>query len=64
MSHLCDSTVAGPAVRRDNVLATRCEYPPFRYPPEGLKNNKKNRNSKYCFCFSSDQARVIFPIKD
>ena len=24
-SHLCESTVAGLAVRRDNVLATRCE---------------------------------------
>ena len=33
MSHLCDSTVAGPAVRRDNVLASKCECPPFRYPP-------------------------------
>ena len=26
MSHLCDSTVAGPTVRRDIVLATKCEY--------------------------------------
>ena len=33
MSHLCDSTVAGPTARRDNVLASKCEYPPFRYPP-------------------------------
>ena len=32
MSHLCDSTVAGPTARRDNVLASRCEYPPFRIP--------------------------------
>ena len=33
MSHLCDSTVASPTARRDNVLASKCEYPPFRYPP-------------------------------
>ena len=33
MSHLRDSTVAGPTARRDNVLASKCEYPPFRYPP-------------------------------
>ena len=33
MSHLCDSTVAGPTAQRDNVLASKCEYPPFRYPP-------------------------------
>ena len=32
MSHLCDSTVAGPSARRDNVLASKYEYPPFRYP--------------------------------
>ena len=32
MSHLCDSTVAGPTARRDNVLASKCEYPPFRHP--------------------------------
>ena len=32
-SHLCDSKVAGPAVQRDTVLATRCEeYPRFCYP--------------------------------
>ena len=33
MSHLFDSTVAGPTARRDNVLASKYEYPPFRYPP-------------------------------
>ena len=33
MSHLCDSTVAGLTARRDNVLASKCEYPPFSYPP-------------------------------
>ena len=27
MSHLCDSSVAGSTVRRDNVLASRCEDP-------------------------------------
>ena len=32
MSDLCDSTVAGPAAQRDNALASKCEYPPFRYP--------------------------------
>ena len=31
--HLCDSTVAaGPTAPIDNVLASECEYPPFRYP--------------------------------
>ena len=30
MSHLCDSTVAGLAVQSDNILATRCEYQPFK----------------------------------
>ena len=33
MSHLRDGTVAGPAAQRVNVLASKCEYPPFRYPP-------------------------------
>ena len=33
MSHLCDTTVAGPATRRDNVLASKSEYPPFRHQP-------------------------------
>ena len=33
LSHLCDNAVAGPTARRDNVLASKCEYPPFRYPP-------------------------------
>ena len=32
MSHLCDSKVDGPTARRDNVLANKCEYPPFCYP--------------------------------
>ena len=27
----CDSTVASLEARRDNVLASKCEYPPFRY---------------------------------
>ena len=27
MSHLCDGTVDGPTARRDNVLASKCEYP-------------------------------------
>ena len=26
MSHLCDRTVAGPTARRNNVLASNCEY--------------------------------------
>ena len=33
MMHLCDSTVAGPAVQRGNVLATRYEYPPLSVTP-------------------------------
>ena len=32
MSHLCDSTVAGPTARRDNVLTSKCEYPPSITP--------------------------------
>ena len=36
MSHLCDSTVAGPTARRDNVLASKCKYSPFHYPPPPL----------------------------
>ena len=31
MSHLCDSTVAGPTEWKDIVLASKCEYPPFRH---------------------------------
>ena len=27
MSHLCDSTVAGPAAQTDSVLASKSEYP-------------------------------------
>ena len=26
-------SVACPTARRDNVLASKCKYPPFRYPP-------------------------------
>ena len=33
MSHLCDSTVAGLTARRDKLLASKCEYPPFRHLP-------------------------------
>ena len=33
MSHLFDSIVAGPTARRANVLASKCEYTPFRYTP-------------------------------
>ena len=33
MSHSYDSTVAGPTARRNNALASKYEYPPFRYPP-------------------------------
>ena len=32
MPHLCDSTVARPALPRDNALVNRCEYPLFCYP--------------------------------
>ena len=32
MSYLCDSTVSGPTARGDNVLASQCDYPPFRSP--------------------------------
>ena len=31
VSHLFDITVAGPTARRDNLLASTCEYTPFRY---------------------------------
>ena len=44
MSHLCDSTVAGPTARRDNGLASKCEYPPFLYPPsEGARHKRKQK---------------------
>ena len=33
MLHLCDSTVASLTARTDNVVASKCEYPPFRYVP-------------------------------
>ena len=33
MSHFCDSTVAGPATKRDNAMASQWEYPPFPLPP-------------------------------
>ena len=33
MSHLCDSTFAGPTARRDNVLASKMRIPPFPLPP-------------------------------
>ena len=36
MKYLGDSAVAGPAARKDNVLASGSEYPPFRYPPFNL----------------------------
>ena len=29
MSHLCDSTVAGPTARRDNLLASKCQDATF-----------------------------------
>ena len=31
------SMVAGPTAQRDNVLASKCEYPAFRYPPPPSK---------------------------
>ena len=45
MSHLCDSTVAGPATRRDNALASKCEYPPFPYPPRLNCNSIESRDT-------------------
>ena len=36
MSHLCNSTVAGPTARRDNVLASKCKYPLLNVPPTYL----------------------------
>ena len=50
MSHLCDSTVAGPTARRDNALASKYEYSPFRYPP--LKSALLN--SQYQFAVHSE----------
>ena len=41
---LSDSTVAGPTARRDNALASKCEYPPFRYP---LLNVPEKRYAMY-----------------
>ena len=41
---MCDSTVAGPAARRDKVLASNCEYPPFRYPPFKCARNREEQS--------------------
>ena len=43
MQHLCDHTVADPGAQRDKILASKCEYPPFRHAifipaKEGLIN--------------------------
>ena len=71
MSHLCDSTVASPTARRDNVLASKCEYPPFRYPllnvpysvrlttirTETITN--ENLGIFGCFRFRSGKANVV-----
>ena len=43
MSHLCDTTVAGLAARRGNVLASICEYPLLRYPPFKITGNERER---------------------
>ena len=32
MWYLCDGTAAGRGMRKDNILALSCIYPPFRYP--------------------------------
>ena len=44
MPHLGDSTVAGPTAQRDNVLASKCEYPlavtPLLNVPGKLCENK------------------------
>ena len=42
MSRLFDITVAGVAKRKDNVLATRCEYPPFKPACEYVLPQNKN----------------------
>ena len=42
---MCDSTVAGPTAQTDNVLASKCEYPPFRYPLLIVLENSKRRSS-------------------
>ena len=62
MSHLCDSTVAGPAMRTDNVLPSMsCKHAPCRYPPllatsithcKGNRNrNRKETDPDLIFCF-------------
>ena len=58
MSHLRDSTVAGPTVRRDNALASKCEYPllnvpsilqsPIR-PPHGTQDDYTAHLAIYTF---------------
>ena len=58
MQHLCDSTVAGPGARRDNVLASKCQYPPFRYPPL-LKPARKVSCNKYRQYFFKTKKRYV-----
>ena len=54
MLHFCDSTVAGPTAQRDNLLASKCEYPPFRYPPfqcaRALTSNSASYDSTVRVC--------------
>ena len=56
MTHLRDSTVAGPVVQKGDVLATTCEYPPpfqtcpititWRVPPSMVKRFRSRLWSK------------------
>ena len=47
---MCDRTVASLAARRENVLASKCEHPPFLQPllnpPEG-KGQVKSSNASW-----------------
>ena len=47
MSHLCDSTVAGLAMRIDNVLSNKCEYPlsvaPLLNVPDNIRATQAHK---------------------
>ena len=58
MSHSCGSnTLAGPAVRRDNALATVCECP-VRYPPLKTLNLPDKSDSV------NDKVSIRLPVSD
>ena len=53
MSPLCDSTVASSAASRDNVLASTCEYPAFRYTLLNLPEALTARTARFMYVRTS-----------